>query len=95
MARKNDRNLVVGLDIGTSKVVAIVGELTPDGLIEVVGLGSHPSRGVGGATFSPCAKAATAADVANNASAVKGAFTCSSHVAGCGVRSRASSCHDT
>lgn len=46
MARKNDRNLVVGLDIGTSKVVAIVGEMTSDGLIEVVGLGSHPSRGL-------------------------------------------------
>ena len=28
MARKNDRNLIVGLDIGTSKVVAIVGEMT-------------------------------------------------------------------
>ena len=46
MARKNDRNLIVGLDIGTSKVVAIVGEMTNDGRIEVVGLGSHPSRGL-------------------------------------------------
>src|SRR5512138_1598966 len=46
MARKNDRNLIVGLDIGTSKVVAIVGEMTSDGRIEVVGLGSHPSRGL-------------------------------------------------
>jgi cell division protein FtsA len=46
MPRKNDRNLIVGLDIGTSKVVAIVGEITHDGRIEVVGLGSHPSRGL-------------------------------------------------
>src|SRR5688500_12832768 len=46
MPRKNDRNLIVGLDIGTSKVVAIVGEMTNDGRIEVVGLGSHPSRGL-------------------------------------------------
>ena len=46
MPRKNDRNLIVGLDIGTSKVVAIVGEMTHDGRIEVVGLGSHPSRGL-------------------------------------------------
>ena len=37
MSRKNDRNLIVGLDIGTSKVVAIVGELTHDGKLEVVG----------------------------------------------------------
>ncbi|HEX5313292.1 MAG TPA: cell division protein FtsA, partial [Gammaproteobacteria bacterium] len=46
MARKTDRRLVVGLDIGTSKVVAIVGELAPDGTIEVAGVGSHPSRGL-------------------------------------------------
>ena len=46
VARKNDRNLIVGLDIGTSKVVAIVGEITHDGTLEVVGLGSHPSRGL-------------------------------------------------
>jgi len=46
MSRRNDRNLIVGLDIGTSKVVAIVGEMTPEGRIEVVGLGSHPSRGL-------------------------------------------------
>lgn len=39
-------NLIVGLDIGTSKVVAIVGELTAEGTLEVVGVGSHPSRGL-------------------------------------------------
>ena len=46
MARRNDRSLIVGLDIGTSKVVALVGEIGLDGAIEVVGLGSHPSRGL-------------------------------------------------
>lgn len=46
MARKSDRNLIVGLDIGTSKVAAIVGELKEDGEIEVIGIGSHPSRGL-------------------------------------------------
>ena len=44
--RKSDKNLIVGLDIGTSKVVAIVGEITDDDGIEVVGIGSHPSRGL-------------------------------------------------
>ena len=36
MAKKTERNLIVGLDIGTSKVAAIVGELTSDGNIEVI-----------------------------------------------------------
>lgn len=43
MARKED--LIVGLDIGTTKVCAIVGEITHDG-IDVIGIGSHPSRGL-------------------------------------------------
>ncbi|MGW8367375.1 MAG: cell division protein FtsA [Gammaproteobacteria bacterium] len=46
MSRKSERKLIVGLDIGTSKVVAIVGEVTPENGIEVVGIGSHPSRGL-------------------------------------------------
>ena len=39
-------NMIVALDIGTSKVVALVGEVGPDGTVEVVGIGSHPSRGL-------------------------------------------------
>ncbi len=46
MSRRSNRNLIVGLDIGTSKVVAIVGEVTEDGGLEVIGIGSHPSRGL-------------------------------------------------
>ncbi|GAA3909521.1 cell division protein FtsA [Litoribacillus peritrichatus] len=38
--------MIVGLDIGTSKVVAIVGATADDGSIEIVGIGSHPSRGM-------------------------------------------------
>ncbi|HJN50030.1 MAG TPA: cell division protein FtsA [Pseudomonadales bacterium] len=38
--------MIVGLDIGTSKVVCIVGEVSPEGQIEIVGLGSHQSRGL-------------------------------------------------
>jgi len=37
---------LVGLDIGTSKVVAIVGEIKADGQLEIIGIGSHPSRGL-------------------------------------------------
>jgi|TARA_B110001454_G_scaffold15612_2_gene14009 cell division protein FtsA len=40
------QKMLVGLDIGTSKVVAIVGEMTAEGGVEIVGLGSHPSRGM-------------------------------------------------
>ncbi len=39
-------NMIVGLDIGTSKVVAIVGQRNQEGDIEIVGIGSHPSRGL-------------------------------------------------
>jgi cell division protein FtsA len=46
MARRDDRNLLVGLDIGTSKVVAIVAEVSPEGRIEVIGIGSSASRGL-------------------------------------------------
>ncbi len=40
------KNLLVALDIGTSKIVAIVAEVTPDGALEILGLGQHPSKGL-------------------------------------------------
>ncbi len=46
MAKKQDRRIIVGLDIGTSKIVALVGEVSQDGKIEVVGIGRHPSHGL-------------------------------------------------
>ena len=46
MGSAQDKKMIVGLDIGTSKVVAIVGEIGPEGTIEVVGIGSHPSKGM-------------------------------------------------
>lgn len=46
MKKINDKNLIVGLDIGTSKVAAIVGEITPDGGIDIIGIGSNRSRGL-------------------------------------------------
>jgi len=46
MSKKGDENLVVGLDIGTSKVLAIVGDVTPTGEVEIIGVGHHPSRGM-------------------------------------------------
>jgi cell division protein FtsA len=46
MAKRTDRKIIVGLDIGTSKVVALVGEQSIDGSIETIGFGSQPSRGL-------------------------------------------------
>ena len=41
-----EHNMIVALDIGTSKVVCLVGEISADGQIEVIGVGSHPSKGL-------------------------------------------------
>ncbi|MDC0575755.1 cell division protein FtsA [Nitrosomonadaceae bacterium] len=41
-----NKNLIVGLDIGTSKVVVIAAEVTSDGTFEIIGMGSHPSSGL-------------------------------------------------
>ncbi|MDE2365373.1 MAG: cell division protein FtsA [Betaproteobacteria bacterium] len=47
MNRSNEaKNLIVGLDIGTSKIIAIVAEVKPEGGFEVIGMGSSPSRGL-------------------------------------------------
>jgi cell division protein FtsA len=46
MAKKSDENLIIGLDIGTSKVLAIVAEVNDAGDIEIIGVGHHPSRGL-------------------------------------------------
>ncbi len=46
MAKKLEKNIITGLDIGTSKVVALIGEVAADGAIEIIGIGSHPSRGL-------------------------------------------------
>jgi cell division protein FtsA len=46
MSKKMEKNLIVALDIGTSKVVAIVGEVNAENQIEIIGIGSHPSRGL-------------------------------------------------
>ena len=42
---RDAKNLIVGLDIGTSKVVAVVADVKEDGSLNVVGLGSAASKG--------------------------------------------------
>ncbi len=43
---RESKNIIVGLDIGTSKIVAIVAEMKLDGGFEIIGMGTHPSRGL-------------------------------------------------
>lgn len=46
MSKIQEKKLIVGLDIGTSKVVAIVGEINIEGQTSIIGIGSHPSTGL-------------------------------------------------
>lgn len=46
MTKSIDRKLIVGLDVGTSKVVVVVGELLPDGQLNIIGLGHSVSKGM-------------------------------------------------
>ena len=46
MSRHSDKLLIVGLDIGTQTVSAIVGEYEPGQPLEVIGMGTHASNGL-------------------------------------------------
>ncbi len=78
MIRKQEKNLLVGLDIGTSKVVAIVGEVAPEGGIEVIGIGSHPSRGL---------KKGVVVNIESTVQSIKRAIEEAELMAGCEIRS--------
>ena len=78
MAKKAEKSLVVGLDIGTSKIVAIVGELQNDGSVEVIGLGSHPSTGL---------KRGVVVDMASTEQGIQRAVEEAELMAGCQIRS--------
>lgn len=78
MVRKPEKSLVVGLDIGTSKIVAIVGEMQADGSVEVIGLGSHPSRGL---------KRGVIVDMTSTEQAIQRAVEEAELMAGCQIHS--------
>ncbi|ATH06445.1 cell division protein FtsA [Halobacteriovorax marinus] len=42
----NEKNIIVGLDVGTTKVCTIVGVQGPDSDLEIIGIGTHPSHGL-------------------------------------------------
>jgi cell division protein FtsA len=78
MTKKADKNLIVGLDIGTSKVVAMVGEIGSEGQIEVIGLGSHPSRGL---------KKGVVVNIESTVQSIQRAVEEAELMAGCEIRS--------
>jgi cell division protein FtsA len=78
MSKKAEKSLVVGLDIGTSKIAAVVGEIQPDGSVEVIGLGSHPSNGL---------KRGVVVDMASTEQAIQRAIEEAELMAGCEIHS--------
>ncbi|MFM2483137.1 cell division protein FtsA [Celerinatantimonas sp. YJH-8] len=46
MTKTTDKNLIVGLDIGSSKVAVLIGEILPDNQLNIIGVGSHPAKGM-------------------------------------------------
>ena len=78
MAKKIERNLIVGLDIGTSKVAAIVGEITNEGNIEIIGIGTAPSRGL---------KKGVVVNLESTVNSIQKAIEEAELMAGCQVRS--------
>jgi len=78
MTKPIEKNVLVGLDIGTSKVVAIVCEVTEDGKIEIIGLGSHASRGL---------KKGVVVDIESTVISIQRAVEEAELMAGCQIRS--------
>ena len=43
---RDSKELIVGLDIGTTKIVALIAEINPEGRLNIIGMGSQDSRGL-------------------------------------------------
>jgi cell division protein FtsA len=78
MANQNGSNMIVGLDIGTSKVVAIVGEVHADGSLGIVGIGRHRSRGL---------KKGTVVNIESTVQSIQRAIEEAELMAGCRIHS--------
>jgi len=78
MSKKPANNLIVGLDIGTSKVVAIVGEITVEGDIDIIGIGTQPSRGL---------KKGVVVNIESTVKSIQRAVEEAELMAGCQIRS--------
>ncbi|UCH00520.1 MAG: cell division protein FtsA [Deltaproteobacteria bacterium] len=70
--------LIVGLDIGTSKICAVVGEPRPDGMVDIIGMGSHPSIGL---------RKGVVINIENTVNSIKEAIEEAETMAGCEISS--------
>jgi cell division protein FtsA len=71
-------DLIVGLDIGTSKICAVVGEVRPDGKVDIIGMGSHPSIGL---------RKGMVINIENTVNSIKEAIEEAETMAGCEISS--------
>ncbi len=78
MSRRSEKNLLVGLDIGTSKIACMVGEVKDDDQIEIIGLGTHPSRGL---------KKGVVVDIESTVQSIQRAVEEAELMAGCEIHS--------
>ena len=78
MASAHSGKMIVGLDVGTSKVVALVGEVASDGQLEIVGIGTHPSRGL---------KKGVVVNIESTVQAIQHAIDEAQQMAGCRIHS--------
>ncbi|OGO94429.1 MAG: cell division protein FtsA [Coxiella sp. RIFCSPHIGHO2_12_FULL_42_15] len=78
MAKKQNQNLVVALDIGTSKIAALVGEVNSDNELEIVGVGTHPSRGL---------KRGAVVNIESTVQSIQKAIEEAEHMSGCEIHS--------
>jgi len=72
-----ESNLVIGLDIGTTKVCAIVGEVNSHDEIDIIGIGTHPSYGL---------KRGVVVNIDDTVQSIKNAVEEAEHMAGCEIR---------
>ncbi|MCD6294539.1 MAG: cell division protein FtsA, partial [Deltaproteobacteria bacterium] len=70
-------DIIVGLDIGTTKICAVVGEVRPDGL-EIIGMGTHPSEGL---------RKGVVINIENTVNSIKAAIEEAETMAGCEIGS--------
>jgi len=78
MSNLSGSNMIVGLDIGTSKVVSIVGEVNAEGGLNIVGIGRHKSRGL---------KKGTVVNIESTVQSIQRAIEEAELMAGCQIHS--------
>ena len=71
-------DLIVGLDIGTTKVCAVVGEMAENGLVDVVGIGTRPSHGM---------RKGVVVNIEQTVQSIRGAIEDAELMAGCEINS--------